>query len=350
MDDTNFRRDWRSYALTAGVTSGSGALAWTVGLPLPWLLGAIFGATIFTLRGVRLVVPEVLKIFTHGCIGLILGSLIEPQTFDRAAQWPLSLLVLSLGMILVTSATAFYYIRVAGYDRLTATAASLTGGLTNVVSVALALGSNPAGTVVGQLLRLTTVVVLLPLVYTGWLGATADVPTVDTTEAVAGSNLWQLLLVYPAYYLARTLHLPVPDMMGPMLISAGFAMLGYGLVLPAWLFAAVFVAVGATIGTRFYGLKPLALVRIMGHGAVATVILLAVSAFVALPFSFAAGVPYHVALLAVAPGGVAEIAVLASIMGMDPIFVTFHQIFRNITLNSLAPFVLLWVKGKAKPD
>jgi uncharacterized membrane protein AbrB (regulator of aidB expression) len=117
-----------SVAITAAVAVPFGALAWIGGLPVPWLLCALFGTAAFTLGGVSLVMPSPLKTFAHACIGLILGASIEPETFARAAQWPLTLLVLPVGMILVTTATALYYIRVAGFDRLTATAASLTGG------------------------------------------------------------------------------------------------------------------------------------------------------------------------------------------------------------------------------
>ncbi|WP_322895498.1 MULTISPECIES: AbrB family transcriptional regulator [unclassified Yoonia] len=338
--------EWRSFAITAAIAVTFGAVAWVSGLPVPWLLGALFGTATFTLGGVRLAVPPSLKTSAHACIGLILGASIEPETFARASQWPLTLLVLSVGMILVTTATAFYYIRVAGFDRLTATAASLTGGLTNIVAIAIQLGANPPGTVIGQLFRLTSVVVLLPLIYTGWLGTSANVPVVEATRAVAAYNLWILPLAWPAYVLAQKLRLPVPDMMGPLLVSTGFAVMGYGLVLPECLFAMVFIVVGASIGTRFYGLESLTLIRIGGHSAVATLILLLSSAALAYPFSLVAGVPFHVALLAVAPGGVAEIAILATILGVDPVFVTFHQVFRNIVLNAMAPFVLTRLKGK----
>ena len=338
--------EWRSFAITAAVAVAFGASAWVGGLPVPWLLGALFGTAAFSLGGLRLVVPLPLKTSAHACIGLILGASIEPETFARAAQWPLTLLVLSVGMILVTTATALYYSRVAGFDRLTATAASLTGGLTNIVAIAIQLGAHPPGTVIGQLFRLTSVVVLLPLIYTGWLGASAAVPVVEATRVVWGYNLWILPLAWPAYVLAQKLRLPVPDMMGPLLVSAGFAVMGYSLVLPEWLFAVVFMVVGASIGTRFYGLEPLTMIKTGGHSAVATLILLLSSAALAYPFSIVAGVPFHVALLAVAPGGVAEIAILATILGVDPVFVTFHQIFRNIILNAAAPFVLVRLKSK----
>jgi membrane AbrB-like protein len=330
----------RRYGLTALVALVSGALAWGAGLPVPWLLGALSGTAACSLGGVRLGVPLPLKTATHAMIGLILGASVGPETFARAAQWPVSLAVLSLGMVLVTSVTAIYYIRIAGYDRLTATAASLTGGLTNIVAVAIQLGAHPPATVIGQLFRLTAVVIILPLVYTGWLGAADDLPQMSDGDALTGGNLWLLPLALPAYLIARHLRFPVADMIGPMILSAGFGFIGYGLELPVWLLAGVFVLVGASIGTRFYGLQPASLIRIGGHGAVATAILLVCSALLALPFSLAADVPYYVALLAVAPGGVAEIAILATILGVDPVFVTFHQVFRNIVLNALAPFLL----------
>lgn len=340
MPQTGNIRAWQVYPTTAAVAFSCGTVAWYAGLPVPWMLGALFGTAAFAIGGVRLAVPSALKTAAHACIGLILGAAIDPDTFARAAQWPQSLMVLLVGMILMSVAAALYYIRVAGFDRLTATAASLTGGLSHVVTLAIQLGANPAGTVIGQLLRLTAVVTILPFAYTLWLGAPDDPVQIKDAGTGTGSHLWILLLGWPAFLLARRCRLPVPDMIGPMLVSAACAMLGYTLVLPAWLFATVFVVVGAVIGAQFYGFAPRSLVRIGGHGVVATGILLAGSALVAYPLGLVAGVPFHVALLAVAPGGVAEIAILATILGVDPVFVTFHQVFRNIVLNAAAPFVL----------
>lgn len=338
----------KTFATTAAVAILSGATATWAGMPVPWLLGALFGTAGLALAGVRMALPRPVKPLTHAAIGLILGASITPETFTRAAQWPLSLAVMSVGMIIVTCAAAIYYTRIAGYDRLTAAASSLTGGLTNVVSIAIDLGAHPASTVIGQLFRLTAVVVILPLGYTIWLGTAPDLPRVTPMLVQSGANLWVILLAWPAYALANRLHLPVADMMGPLLASAVCAMYGQALVLPVWSVAAVFAAVGALIGIRFDGLHAASLMRTGGHAAMATLILLACSALLAYPFGKLAGVPYHVALLAVAPGGVAEIAILATILGMDPVFVTFHQIFRNVMLNALAPVVLS--RMRCKPD
>lgn len=340
----------RIFALTAAVAGVSGVVAAWAGLPVPWLLGALFGTAGLALAGVRMALPGPVKPTTHAAIGLILGASITPETFARAAQWPLSLAVMSVGMIIVTCAAALYYTRIAGYDRLTAAAASLTGGLTNIVSIAIDLGAHPASTVIGQLFRLTAVVVILPLGYTIWLGTAPDLPRAAPVLVQSGANLWVILLAWPAYALAHRLHLPVADMMGPLLASAVCAMFGQALVLPVWSLAAVFAAVGALIGIRFYGLHAASLIRTGGHAAMATLILLACSALLAYPFAKATGVPYHVALLAVAPGGVAEIAILATILGMDPVFVTFHQIFRNIILNALAPVVLSRLRRRPHAD
>jgi uncharacterized protein len=340
----------RIFALTAAVAVFSGNVAAWVGLPVPWLLGALFGTAALALAGVRMALPGPVKPATHAAIGLILGASITPETFDRVAQWPLSLALMSVGMIIMTCATALYYVRVAGYDRLTAAAASLTGGLTNVVSIAIDLGANPANTVIGQLFRLTAIVVIMPLGYTVWLGTAPDVSRTAPGIVLSSANLWVILLAWPAYALARRLHLPVADMMGPLLASAVCAMLGNALVLPVWAVGTVFAAVGALIGIRFYGLHAASLLRAGGHAAMATLILLTCSALLAYPFAQAAGVPYSVALLAVAPGGVAEIAIMATILGMDPVFVTFHQIFRNLILNALAPAVLTRLRHRPHAD
>jgi uncharacterized protein len=332
----------RKYLLTALIGSASGAIGWLVGLPLPWMLGALFGAAAFSFAGVRLSVPSGLKTAARVCIGLILGAMIDTETVSSAAQWPISLLVMFIGMSAIIALASFYYIRIAGFDRLTAVAASLTGGLSNIVTTAIQMGANPPGAVIGQLLRLTAVVVLVPMIYMIWVEIPDTMP--GHNSAKPSKHLWILLLGFPSFWLARLVHLPAAEMLGPLVLSAALSVAGYSMVLPAWGFAIVFVILGTGIGARFFGLSVRTLLGIGRHSAVATVIILAGSALLAVPLSLVANVPIHVALLAVVPGGVAEMAILAAVLGVDPVFVTFHQAFRSIILNSTAPLILSWIR------
>jgi uncharacterized protein len=335
------------FALTAAIGLVFGTLAALASVPLPWMLGSLFGAALFSMVGVKLGMPSPLKLAARMCIGLILGASIDADTFSRAIQWPASIAILSIGMIAAIAVTALYYVKIAKFDRLTAVAASLTGGLSNVVTVAIQMGANAPGAVLGQLLRLTTVVVLVPTLYMAWLGEPEAVAFSSNGIDWFGTNLWIVPLALPAYWLARLVRLPVAEFLGPLILAAILGIFGFNLGMPEWFFATVFIVLGTTIGARFYQLSVKLLMGIGGHAVIATILVVGGSALLAWPISAVTGVPIHVALLAIIPGGIAEMAILAVVLGVDPVFVTFHQAFRSIVLNATAPFVLTWFKPRS---
>jgi uncharacterized protein len=332
------------YLRTAAIGITGGAIATYLGVPLSWMLGALLATAIVALADVRLSVPKILKLVSRIFIGLILGASINAETFARIGQWPASMTLMVLGMIAVTALTALYYNRVAGLDRLTATSASLPGGLSSITAIAIEKGALAAPTVMGQLFRLTAIVVLIPMLYGFWLGKPTTLPIPRGEAFWLGQNLWIVGLSLPGYWLARRVWLPSPDLLGPMILAAGLGLAGYTLILPTWLFALVFIVLGAAIGSRFRGITARMMATLGLHSMVATVLTLGLVALLAVPLANVADVPIYVALLALAPGGIAEMVILAIVLGVDPVFVTFHQALRSILLNSTAPFVLSWLQ------
>ncbi|WP_114964265.1 AbrB family transcriptional regulator [Alkalilacustris brevis] len=320
-----------------------GTLANALNVPLPWMLGPLFGCATLSIAGFRLGMPGKLTLGSRMAIGMILGAAIDSATLARVGQWPLSLLILFVGMGLAITAAAIYYRKAAGYDKLTAVAASLPGGLANITSVALQLGANVPGTVVSQLLRVSLVVMTVPPLYIFWIGADgAGLGQMNGGFDWVGQNTWIVLGAVPAYLLGRLVRLPVPEMLGPMMLATVLNLAGYQLVMPIWLFAATFIVLGSTIGARFYGLELRVLLSYGRHAVGGTALLLTGTLLVALAISHVMDIPLYVALLAVMPGGIAEMAILAAVLGVDPVFVTFHQVFRSVILNSTAPFILRW--------
>jgi len=317
-----------------------GVIASVLGIPLPWMLGPLFGTAAFALAGTNLDMPRPLKLASRVFIGLILGAAIDADTFARVGQWPASLALMLAGMATITALTTFYYLHVARLDRLTSVAASLPGGLSSITAIAIQMGANGPATVMGQLFRLTSVVVLVPTGYALWLGSPEGMAPGVGASTWMGANLWVILLAPPAVWLARLVRMPSGEMIGPMILAGALGMAGFKLVLPVWLFAAVFIVLGSSIGARFRSVTSRLLMGLGRHSLVATAISLASVALLAWPLSHVADVPLHVALLAVAPGGIAEMAALAAVLGVDPVFVTFHQAFRSVILHAAAPFVL----------
>lgn len=333
--------DWLPMFLrTAAIGGAGGAVATWFNVPLSWMLGALFATAAFALAGMKLDMPKPLKLGSRMFIGLILGAAINADTFARIGQWPASLALMVGGIAFITFLTALYYNRAAGFDRLTAASASFPGGLSSITAVAIEQGANGPASVMGQLFRLTAIVVLVPILYAFWLGKPTTMPAQEGLVFWIGQNLWIVPLAVPAWWLGRLVRLPAAEMLAPMILAGGLGVAGFPLELPIWLFAMVFVVLGSSIGARFRGITGRMMAALGGHSIIATTFSLALVVGLAFPVAWVADVPVYVALLAVAPGGIAEMAVLAAVLGVDPVFVTFHQAFRSIMLHVIAPFVL----------
>ena len=96
------------------------------------------------------------------------------------------------------------------------------------------------------------------------------------------------------------------------------------------------IVIGAAVGTRFTGLRVGEVVATLGHGAVMTTMMLVLSALFAVAIHPLAGLALLPLLIAYVPGGVAEMALVALALGIDPAFVTTHHAIRIALVVGLA--------------
>lgn len=328
---------------TAAIGLAGGLAAQILGVPLAWMLGPLLATAAVSLAGLGTGMPKPMRTAARASVGVLLGSALDQETLARAPQWPLSIAALVIGMIAAVMLVSRYYRHVARFDPITAVAAAIPGGISSVSVIAIQLGAEPQRTVVSQLMRITLILVTVPPLYAVWQAVGAPPPAAAETSGAArlmGENVWALALAPAAWLAAKLCRLPVPEMIGPMVMAGALSLGGVAVVFPDWLFALTFLVLGSAIGARFHGLSMRDLVVLGGHATIATGILFAGAFAVALLIRWATGVPLPVALLSVIPGGIAEMALLATALGVDPVFVTFHQVVRNLTINALSPFVL----------
>jgi membrane AbrB-like protein len=335
--------------LSLGLGLIAGMLASLFKVPLPWMLGPLGAVMIASLCGVKLNIPAQLRSGSRSMVGLILGATVTLETLDRVHEWPLSLLLLVLGATLITVLSSLYFFYVARFDRLTSVSASLPGAISTIPLVAIQMGANPRQVVLPHLFRVTLIVLVVPPLFATWQGIELNASSNGFDFDLWGKNLWILLTVAPAWLLAKVMRFPIPELTGPLFVSAALSLAGYQLGLPDWLFALTFIVLGSSIGVRFYGMPWQMLAGTGRHALVGTFLTLAISALVAFGIHRLTDVPLPVALLAVTPGGIAEMAILAAALGVDPVFVAFHQIFRSILLNLLSPFLLRRFGGQEIP-
>lgn len=318
-----------------------GAVAAWFDLPLAWMLGALIFTMLMALGGVDIDLPKSFKSSCRMMVGVILGASVTPETLSRVNEWPASLALVVIGVSVMALLSALYYRHIARFDTLTSVSASLPGAISTIPMIAMEMGADPKKMVLPHLFRITLIILIIPPLFTLWQGEPAG-PVGPTNDGIDwwGENIWLALLAPGAWYLGRLIRLPIPELTGPMILAAGLSLGGYGIELPDWLFAITFVVLGTAIGGRFQGMTLSMLLGTGRHALAGNTVTLLTTGMVALVIHWITGVPLPVALLAVVPGGIAEMAILATVLGVDPVFVTFHQIFRSVLINSSAPFLL----------
>lgn len=327
-------------ALTVGAAGG--ALFQILQIPLAWMLGSMFFNMAAALRGLPVAVPLRLRSVMQVVLGVFLGSSFAPETLARAREWPWSLAAIILVVLASTALVSLYYRRLAGLDRVTALYSATPGAMTAMIFMGAAAGGDERRIALAQSLRVTLVVVLIPPVVFAVNPASSAPPLPEIPAA--GFAIPELLLLVAGSVLgtllARRVRLPAPEVAGSMLASAGLYLGGWvHLVLPQPLLEATLWILGASVGARFAGVTVRELVDLGRYALGAILLALSLAALFAAGISAWLALDYWAVLLALSPGGVAEMCLIAVALDIDPTFVAFHHLARILFLIILAPLL-----------
>jgi membrane AbrB-like protein len=144
--------------------------------------------------------------------------------------------------------------------------------------------------------------------------------------------------------------------MAPMILGATLSsalLHATGLVhgtLPPWLAIPGFVIIGALIGARFGTVSLKELASLLPIATAAFVASAGTAAAFAWLTAKAAGVSFGVAFIAFAPGGLEAMALLAVLLGLDPLFVGAHHMVRFMAVGLLLPLVIRLVHPERGED
>ena len=330
--------------LALALGTAGGALLDYLQAPLAWMIGAMLATSASAMAGASISVPNPLRVVMLMVLGIMLGSAFHPGILESLGRW---LITLSGMVVFILAATAIgtaYLRRVARYDPATAFFTASPGGFSEMVLVGGAMGGDDRMIALNHSTRLMLVVVTIPFAFqifadletasSGALGPDfADLPLIDHLllgACIVGGPI------------ALRLRLPAAWMVGPMLASAAIHLAGLTSGKPPGdVVAAAQVVIGSHIGCRFVGLP----LRMIGRAALAgcglTALLLALTTTFAAAMHAVTGIPMIDLVLAYAPGGFAEMSLIALALNVDVAFVSTHHLFRIIVIVMFTPGLFL---------
>ena len=111
---------------------------------------------------------------------------------------------------------------------------------------------------------------------------------------------------------------------------------------PRELVAAAQVVLGCGIGARFAGVPVRRVLGLMAATVGSTLVMLAATVAFAVTLATHTGIHWSRIVLAYAPGGLAEMSLIALSLGIDVAFIATHHVIRIGLIVFAAPFVFRW--------
>lgn len=324
-----------------------GLAAQAAGLPLPFILGSMIIVAIVaqlseaTARdpGKALIPPdfrfnENFRSIFIAVIGMAIGTRITMDVLVTLPRAAFSFGALTVFVPLAFGVNYLIFRRLGGYDHPTSVFSASPGGLYESILFGEQNGADMRQLMLAQFLRIIFVVTLLPIGMSLYIGHPVG-SSAGITLTPADTGLEHLpvaaLVVGFGLYLGRKIHVPAPQLLGPMLLGAAVTLSGLAVLdLPTWMLSASQIVIGTTLGTRFAGIRPAMLVRGAWLATLSVGAMMLIGTVMALALVSLTGEHFDVLLISFAPGGITEMALIALSLNANPAFVTLHHIYRIV--------------------
>jgi len=335
-------------ALGFGALGGYGFVL--LNLPLAWMLGAMCTVTVLAAGGAPVKMYPLWRAVMVAILGVMLGSAFSPELIDRLSGWALTGAFLAVYVAVAGAVVYQFYRRAMGYDPATAYFAATPGGLNEMIIVGAAYGGDDRIISLSHASRILLVVMTIPIwfqIMEGYRPSGGSVPGPSLLEADPEEMALLVAAGVIGAFVARRLNLPAALLVGPMLASALIHLVGWSTQQPpAEVIAVAQVVIGTAIGCRFAGTPVRTILKVLGVSVVATVLLLGVTVAFSWTLSQATGIDVLDVILAYAPGGLAEMSLVALAIGGDTAFVATHHIVRIAIVVIAAPMIYRLLIGK----
>ncbi|MCP8940015.1 AbrB family transcriptional regulator [Alsobacter sp. SYSU M60028] len=338
--------------ITKALRTGAGQIAmlgagllggWLFSLmhvPAPWLAGPMTITVL--LVGLRIAPPMLPQVRDVAMLmaGVSLGVSVTPDALHALGAYPVSLTLLCVGMVMLMAGSSLALTVLRGWSVRDAFFASAPGALSTVLVIAVEERADVPRIAVVQIVRLFVLILVLPGIVGSLAPAfDANLPPPPTVDAPALALLLAAALV--GWAAMNRMRVSADIMLGSMLGSALLTGTGTlsGQVPPA-ISTLGFVLVGCFIGQRFRGVEWTLLVRLLPDALIAVVVGLGVAVGISALVEKLADVPFESAIVALAPGGLEAMTMLALALKIDPVYVSVHHTVRFLFVGAWVPLAV----------
>lgn len=334
--------------LALAIGTAGGIAAYLGGLPLPWMLGPMIANTAAAMLRAPVKGPLPLRPYVIPVIGVMLGSGVSAEVFDRLGGWLITLAVLPVFLGFAAGISYFVYRRIGQYDPTTAFYAAMPGGLNEMLILGAEAGGDERRIALAHAARVLIIIVFVALFFGLFLGVTSASGNANWVGLGAITLRDYVILGLCAVVgtiAGKFLGLPAAPIFGPMILSGIAHVAGWVVVAPPTLFViAAQITIGTIIGTRFVGATLAEVRRDLSLSTLACLLMLISAVGFAELLAWGTGIPLAQAFLAFSPGGLTEMGLLALAMNQDVGYVSVMHIIRITLVIAIAPFIFRWTR------
>ena len=264
-------------------------------------------------------------------VGMSLGLYFTAGTLrEVASYWPW---FVSLGFAAIAygAVSALLLMRLGGVDRATAYFGSMPGGAADMAMIGERYGALPDRVAFAHSMRMMMVVSLIPAGITvAGFSATEDYRAVRVPFD-AGGLAFLIAINVVAGLAARRAGAPTAFTMGPLFLTTAITASGVELSsVPTWMTNVAQVLLGLNLGSRFERSFLAVAPRFASALLPSIALMLGLAGLVGWAISASSGAYLGTALLAAAPGGIAEMTITAKVLQIGVAFVTAAHVVRYL--------------------
>jgi len=341
-------------ALTLGLAVLGTGVFWVLSLPLPFLFGPLSACLIAALAGAPLKGLGQISVAARTILGVAVGASLTPEVVARVPQMAASVALIPLYVAVIGLVGVPFFRKVYKFDWATSWYAAMPGGLQDMVVFGQEAGGDVRALSLIHATRVLIIVTVAPLILTLGFGVTLDNPI---GAPAAELPLHEMAIMVAAALIGwkggERIGLFGASILGPMIVTGALSMLDvihYRPPAEAILVAQFMIGIG--IGVGYVGVTMHEIRRDVSAGVIFVLMLAGLAALFTEVVVLMGLAPAVDGFIAFAPGGQAEMTVLAIIVGADLGYIIVHHLTRVLLVISGAPIVarLMRVRERQEKD
>lgn len=332
--------------LTFALVYLGGWLFETLGTPLPYLLGSLSVAAALGMWKSCSKLPLPGLRIGQICIGLTLGLYFTAEVLNTTISLLPWIFFAAISASAFSLLGAIFLQKFVGLDSATSFFSAAIGGASDMANQAATAGARGDIVAIAHTIRMSLVVSTAPFlaVYFFSSGQTTKslLPSVNTLEPIVIALLFiSAAIIAP---LAKKANVPNPWVLGSLFVGGFCASTVVEGIPNTWVINTGQVLLGWNLGQRFSPTLFREAPRIV-IGVVLMTLLYAVGGLgIATTLHFGAELSWGSSFIATTPGGIAEMAITAKVLGLDPPTVTAFHAVRLIVMVAGATTIIAFGK------